>query len=348
MIFSSAGKYRSIVLIVLLGLAVSGFGQEAEGPVALSSRVDKSRITIGDLITYTVTVTHDEDVTVTLPGTGANLGGFEIRDYHVGKPEKKAGRIVREAEYVISTFFTGEFEIPPLTVYYTLAGDSSARPLSTEPIRIMVESVKASEAGDIRDIKEPEEYPWNWWWALRWYILGAAVLLLAAAAWFVYRRKKAGRGLLPVRETPPRPPHETALEALERLKAADLPARGEIKQYYIEISEIIRRYIEGRYFVDAMEMTTCEVMTALSGLEIKEPDYHDFGDFLSRCDMVKFAKVIPPQKEITAIMEAACDLVDRTKVVIAPESGEDPEVSGSGENGGADEEKAVINEAEVS
>ncbi len=292
-----------------------------DAQISVSSAVDKARITIGDLITYTVTVVHDEDVTVELPGLGANLGGFEIRDYAAHDPVKRDGQIVSSAAYVISTFMTGEFEIPPLTVLYTTPGDTLSSALRTEPIQIVVESVKPSEAGDIRDIKPPVEIPRNWLPLIRWIVFAVVALTLTVAGIILYRRKKAGKGLLPVRQAPSRPPHELALEALDRLKASDLLARGEIKMFYINLSEIIRQYLEGRYFITAMEMTTTEVMNDLAGVEISLNDLTLIRTFLDSCDLVKFAKRIPSGAETADTLQMAYTFVERTRVLMeAPRS----------------------------
>ena len=317
--------FKNIFLMLILLAWVSGWAQEE--PISISSSVDKARIRIGDLITYTVTVTHDKDIRVEMPGLGANLGGFDIRDYQVHDPKKEKGQIVSQVDYIISTFFTGEFEIPPLTVNYYSPGDSTAKALTTEKIKIVVESVKASEAGDIRDIKPPVEIPRNWWLTLRWFALGLGVIALAGLGYWIYRRKKQGKGLLPVREIPPRPPHEVALERLDQLRDSDLLEKGEIKQYYIEVSEIIRQYIEGRYFIIAMEMTTTEVLEGLSSAELPEEDFQSFSDFLNRCDLVKFAKVIPSENQNREILEMAYDIVHRTKVVIEEPAAEMDEPS---------------------
>ncbi len=316
--------FKKFFLILILLICVSGWAQE--DPIAISSSVDKARIRIGDLITYTVTVTHEKDIHIEMPGLGANLGGFEIRDYQVHDPKKEKSQIVSQVDYIISTFFTGEFEIPPLTVFYYTPEDSTAKILTTEKIKIVVESVKASEAGDIRDIKPPVEIPRNWWMTLRWFALGAGVIGLAVLAYWIYRRKKQGKGLLPVREIPPRPPHEIALERINQLRDSDLLENGEIKQYYIEISEIIRQYIEGRYFIIAMEMTTTEVLEGLTGAELTGEDFQYFSDFLNRCDLVKFAKVIPSENQNHEILEMACEIVNRTKVVIEESDAEVDEI----------------------
>ena len=148
-----------ILLKILFTVLISMKVMSQEPQVSVSSQVDKARITIGDLIEYSITVVHDKDIQIEMPGLGANLGGFDIRDYNVVEPEKRDGMIVSGVQYTISMFFTGEFEIPPLTVAYYTPDDSTAKYLTTEKIKIVVESVKPSEAGDIRDIKTPVELP---------------------------------------------------------------------------------------------------------------------------------------------------------------------------------------------
>jgi len=339
--------------ILLVSGFLSGFSLAQEAQVAVSSKVDRSRITIGDLIIYTVTVTHDKEIGVEMPGLGANLGEFEIRDYDVHEPMKEEGMIVTEVGYTISTFFTGEFEIPPLIVRYFTPGDSTAKTLTTEKIKIVVESVKPSEAADIRDIKPPVEIPRNWWYLLRWFVVGGSLVGVGILVYIVYRRKKAGKGLLPIREAPPRPPHEVAYEALDRLRDSDLLAKGETKVYYTEVSEIIRQYIEGRYFIVAMEMTTTEVLEGLSGAEVSEEEFQLFKTFLDRCDLVKFAKVIPSAEENDEILRMAYDIVNRTKILMeetaseesAEEVAEGPTREESEDDGGKTEEEVVSVEA---
>ena len=310
---------QTIKIFILFSLSAAGIlRSQDDAPVMLSSGVDKNRIHLGDLIQYTIQVVHDDSVQVDMPGFAANLGQFEIRDYSLEEPRKSGGKIITEASYTITTFFTGEFEIPPVAVSYTM-GTDSAHVLMTEPIKIVVESLLASEAGDIRDVKNPVEIPRDWWQRLRWPVLGLLALLLAAAAIFMLRRYKAGKSILPVRETPARPAHEVAIEALNRLAASDLISRGEIKQFYIEMSEIIRQYINNRYFVVALEMTTTEVLCGLmtQGLGGEIEDH--FRTFLNRCDLVKFAKFIPSENQHQDTVKLAYQIIDETAVISEPE-----------------------------
>jgi len=329
-------RFQIPLLLLLLTAAFSPAGQDAQ--VTVASRVDKSRIKIGDLIRYTVTVTHPKAVDARTPGTGANLGGFEIRNYSVPEPKEKKGVVVSEYEYTISTFFPGEFVIPPLPVAYKVPGDTAVHVIATPSIKIVVESMKPSEAGDIKDIKPPVEIPLNWWLLLMKAGIGLLVVGLAVGGFLLYRRWKSGKGILPVRGEPPKPPHEIALEALDRLKASDLLEKGEIKLFYIELSEIIRRYIGGRYFVVAMEMTTTEVLDGLSSANLHEGDFELFKAFFHRCDWVKFAKYIPKTEETTETLQSAYDIVHRTKIILTPAAEEEMETIASAEKEAVKEE----------
>ncbi len=301
------------ILIATLFLASLAWAQEA--PLTVTSAVDKSLITIGDLIEYTVTVAHQKGVKVEMPGLGANLGGFEIRDYQVDEPKQEGDRTVSIYRYTISTFLTGDFEIPPLTIRYTIPGSAKSGSLATEKIKIRVESVKPSEAGDIKDIKPPVDIPLDWKRIALWAGAGVGLLAFATACFLWYRRRQQGKGILSVRQAPPRPAHEIALEALARLEASDLLARGEVKAFYIEVSEIIRRYVEGRYGFIALEMTTEELLEALHRAGVSGEIYDLFRIFLDRCDLVKFAKYEPPTESHPEIVALARQIVERTMLV---------------------------------
>jgi len=326
----------AVILIFSAGtLLYSG-----EAPVKVSSAVDKSRIRIGDVITYTVIVSYDKGVEVKAPGAGENLGAFEIRDYKISDPEKTNGRTVLKAEYKISTFSTGDYFIPPVTVYYKLAGDTAVSSISTEKIKITVESMKPSQEGDIRDIKGPVEINLTLWEKIRPFVFGIGFILLIAAAYILYRLKKEGRSLIPEKKEPPRPAHEIALKKLDELKNSNFVAERKIKEFHIELSDIVRRYISGRYFVPAPEMTTSEILHSLSSGEISNEHYNMLKSLLFQCDMVKFAKVIPSDDECFQILDIAYRIVNETKIVIS----EEPEAENSIQPAGEPEENVTEQE----
>ena len=314
MTFGYKKIYSTLILIYLFNFyfASDGFGQ---GNISLSASVDKTTITIGDIITYSVSVTRDEDVSVELPSLGGNLGQFEIRDYNIHEPEKKDGKIIDRVDYTISTFEVGEFEIPPVGVRYFIPPDSTEQTLKTEVINITVESVKPSEEGDIKDIKPPWEILFNWGPIIIGGSIALIVILLIIGLIIYLRKRKKGESFLPKKIEIPRPPHEIAYEELKSLQNSDVLEQGQIKLYYSEISEIIRKYIEGRFQIIALELTTMELMIELNTSDLSSEHASLFEMFFTDCDLVKFAKFIPADEENNEIMKSAIRIVDETKWV---------------------------------
>ncbi|MGH7450678.1 MAG: hypothetical protein ACRENG_05000, partial [bacterium] len=308
---------KFFLLIILLLLPASVLSQQpTASPVAVESSLDKNNITIGDTVRYSVKLTRDKNVQVRWPALGANLGAFEIRDYYKPDPRQAKGRVVEEIAYTISTFDTGRFVIPPLAIEYQTPPDSIWHQLQTEKLEIYVASTLPSEAGDIRDIKSPWELPRDWKLIIRIGLIVLAILLLAAAG-FYYWRKKQGKGILPERKELPRPAHEVALEALRKLRESDLLATGQIKAFYIELSEIVRRYIEGRYFVPALELTTGELMDDLKQVTLESEARNLLRGLLEMSDLVKFAKYAPANEEHERALQLVESFVETTKLVMA-------------------------------
>ena len=159
----------------------------------------------------------------------------------------------------------------------------------------------------LRDIKGPLSLSSR----LNIILLTVILAFLAILAWlFIYlsRRKK------PPVIIPKSPAHEIAYEQLKQLKAKDLIRQRRIKEYYSEVSDIVRHYLENRFLWKAPEMTTEEFLFYVRdyGALINEHKIL-LKEFLLACDLVKFAKYVPPVEEMDAIFLSAKKLVDETK-----------------------------------
>jgi hypothetical protein len=307
-------------LKVLLLAVIAGVNPLfAKADISIESKVNCSTIHIGDVITYSVIVTHDPTIKLEMPSLAANLGMFEIRDYKVLEPVEKNGEVVSQTDYLISTFEIGEMEIPPLQIGYTVEGDSTKHHLKSEPINIVVESLNPDEAGDIRDIKSPIYLPRDYRKLILWSSLGLLLAGLGIFAFYYIKRRREGKSILPSRTKPPRPAHEVALEALEKLVQSDMLESGQVKNYYVEISDIIRTYIEGRYSIVALEMTTTQLLEKVRQEQIDSEIVVLLNEFLDSCDIVKFAKYIPTPQENEQTTQWAFDFVNKTKLVALSE-----------------------------
>jgi hypothetical protein len=325
-------KIFFILLVSVILITGMLFSQDTRPLIEVTSAVDTSRITIGDRITYTITIDHADTMRIEKPGEGVNLGQFEIKDYKIYDEVQEQGRILQKYEYVVSVFDTGSFVIPPFPVAY-FPSDSMGdyKIITASAIKIYVESVIQDEERQLRDIKPPINIPYNY--ILLISVIGS-VLFIGLIIYLGYRlyRKRKETGYLLKPAEPAKPAHEVALNALSELMEKDLVGKGLLKQFYSEISEIVRRYIEGRYFVRALEETSTEILLELKGQELSENAYQNVRELLQLSDLVKFAKYHPTDEENENVFLQAKEFIEETKVIFKSVATPEAEASGAVES----------------
>ena len=285
-------------------------GQPA--PPVVETTVSAATAAVGDPITVVVTVGHAPGAEVRWPDP-VDAAPFELLDAPAAQSAAGAdGGVESRLELQVAAFELGELSFPSLDLELIDAGGEVSA-VATDTVAVTIESVGRDEGGDIRDIKGPLAIPFAVVTLLPW----LAVLLAAAAvaAWIYRRYRRRTRPEAVVLALPPRPAHEIAREALDALEAAGLLERGEIKTYHIRLSDILRVYVEGRFGVDAMEMTTAEVLDGLLRTDADRGAVADVRRVLDRCDLVKFAKLRPAVPECRELAPLARRVVDVTAVV---------------------------------
>lgn len=196
----------------------------------------------------------------------------------------------------------------------TLTNTNSAALVLPDPADA-TNAVGPGEIPDIREIKElvdiPTGYEWLWWLLMA----VAALVIAGVVAWFV-RRQLAKRSdeLAP---PPPPPPHVVAWERLQRA----LGLIHEAERFCVEVSLIIRDYLEQRFDLHAPDRTTEEFLFELQSSRRLAAEHKQLlADFLGACDMVKFAKAEPPEQELRGLHEAASRLVGETQPSLREET----------------------------
>lgn len=303
---SAAGPAGPLLVLASLLLVL------AASPVTAQSRVrttvDTTLVTVGDRIVLSVSVDHPGATSVGWPDS-LDLAPFEVLDARLLPPEQVGEGYRSTMQLALTVFELGELEIPSFEISVP-SPDGGADLVSTDRFGIEVVSVGADETGDIREIRGPLLIPLS---ALRVALLGLVLLLLAALAFAAWRRWRPERE--PVEAAPgppPRPAHEVALEELDRLLASPMLERGAVKDFHIEASDIVRRYVEARFSVPALEMTTWEIVEGLERTGVDVEAREQLRRFLDRCDLVKFAKVRPSIEESTDTVQAGRTLVEQT------------------------------------
>lgn len=305
----TSGVRRRLVSGALAAVVGAVLALPVGAQSTIRTEVDTTLVTVGDRITLTVSINHPPGARVEWPDS-ASLAPFEVLDARV-LPTEAAGNSERSSALITLTAFElGELEIPAMDVEVT-AADGSVETLVTDRFGVEVVSVGADESGDIRDIRGPLGIP------LGVARVGLWALALLMAAWLAYtlyaRMRRASDDPVAAPGPPPRPPHEIALEALARLEASPMLERGQVKEYHIEVSDILRHYVEGRFHVTALEMTTWEVLAGLERVNV-EPGIRDrLRRFLEQCDLVKFAKVRPDLAASREALVLGRTLVEETR-----------------------------------
>jgi hypothetical protein len=179
---------------------------------------------------------------------------------------------------------------------------------------------------DLRDIKPPVEIPsaWAWVW---WSLVVLVVLGLLYLAWRIWQKR---RSLVP--EVPPVPAH---VRAKQRLAEA-LALLHQPREFCIIVSDTVRWYLEERFNFRAPERTTEEFLHELQATNLLTPDQKvSLGEFLQRCDLVKFAKYEPSESELRDLHASAMRLVEETEPASAPVSDSTRQKSESAESVGS-------------
>jgi len=161
-----------------------------------------------------------------------------------------------------------------------------------------------SVTNDLRDIKPPVEIPSGWEWV--WWTLGILALVgLAIFAWRYWQKRRSALPMVPVI-----PPH---VRARQKLKEA-MALINQPRPFCILVSDTVRLYLEERFEFRAPERTTEEFLYELQATNLLTPDQkRSLGEFLQRCDLVKFARYEPGEPELQDLHDSALRLVDETE-----------------------------------
>jgi len=310
-----------IIATVVLALAASpneaGAVQKGSEPVSVRTDVDKTEAFIGDRITLSIDVSfRDPRIEIKLPDIGKTTGAFTVIDKKITRRERLFGGRHQILRSVLTAYEIGKHELQPVAVRYRTPG-SDWTERSTEPVTIEIKSILSAAAGarDIRDIKNPLELPsYRWIFIL---LLSAALIGLAVFAIFRLITRASGSRRLIIR-----PAHEIAYETLEDIKRRGLIQQGRINEYYVLVSQCIRRYLENRFSIRAPEMTTEEFLVSVKDADLLSGEHKNLlKDFLSSCDMVKFARSHPGCDEAETSFQLAKRFIDQTKETIETEPG---------------------------
>ncbi|MBD5308134.1 MAG: cell wall anchor protein [Bacteroides sp.] len=316
-------RIASILIGTAIAATIATTG--ADRQVAVKASLDSASLVMGRQTTLHLEVVGPigEEGDVMLPDSIWQ----EVEVRSVGEPKYTDlgnGRRQMLRDIILQSFDSGVYTLPP--VLYIDGSDTfiSNRPV-VKVLPVAVDTLKTVH--DYADVVNPKrqilDYVPDWMADYGLWIL--LCLIAVGAGIYVYLRyKKQGR-ILPMPVKREEPPYEMAIRQLDELKGESLCERGEEKQYYTRLTDILRVYLQRRFGINAMEMTTTQIRHALHHNEETRLSEKQLSKVLEMADFVKFAKVRPLPDDNIAAMRSAVQFVEETKPAPVAEDSEKEE-----------------------
>ncbi len=309
-------KKGFVAAIFLLILSVSGTVGTAQ-QIDVEAFFSRDTVLFGDQLDFTVRVVQPDTLKLHIPVfTDSIARGVEIvRPLRADTVRKKDHILEITHRYRVIVFdTTGAVVAGPVEVSYISHGMKAT--LASRPVMLVVKTLRVDPSKGPRDIKKPYKIPFIYYlfYFLFWFMV---LQLLAVGVYFLvfHIRRKKRKGELPeIVRKPAEPPHVFALRELNSLKEARLWQQGLVKEYYTRLTEILRKYLEYRYELKALEQTTEETLDSLKAAGFNDNRlYGILKDILETGDLVKFAKYEPQPDVNESVLLNAFVFVNDTK-----------------------------------
>ncbi|MCD4746280.1 MAG: hypothetical protein K8R58_08270 [Bacteroidales bacterium] len=284
---------KNILLIIfLLFFCKQFFAQNTEA----IATIDTNTILIGDQIDLNLKFTYPSSYLITWPLFNDTI----IKEIEIIK-KAKIDTIYSEnnelttlsQKLTITSFDSGYYAIPPIRFLYKEHGDTNIYTEETQALLLEVITIPVDTTQAFKDIKVPIKAPYTFREAMPWILIGIAAILITLLVIYYIRKHKKAEPIFRKRIKPKLPPHQVALDALEKLKLSKLWQTGKIKEYHTELTDIIRTYIHDRFGIHAIEMTSDEISDAIIRTVTNEELQKKLKQTLILADLVKFAKEQP-------------------------------------------------------
>lgn len=335
------------ILIALVCLASAG-GLAAK--VTVTARLDSVNLLMGKMTTLGLEVVQDKgkpggfpifkDVNPAVGYVGVCGDSIELRtSYKADTVELGSGRIQINYRVPVQAFDSGTYRLPEFV--YVSERDTARSNVVTLNVLPVPDLTAEDPISGFAPVAEPEGKKFTDalpdWLSDYWWLIILVLLAAAAAVWGFMRYKKEGT-VLPKKPQPT--PYETAIRALRELKTKNLWEQGLEKEYFTRLTEILRVYLDRRFGINAMEMTTREIMDHLYNSDIKDKREY-MRQILSVADFVKFAKVRPLPADNIAAYDNAVKFVEETKPqpVENTQNGETPDTPKKGQEAPSEKKK---------
>ena len=323
-------KTHAAITVLLALLVVSACGDREEAGGARSARrtaaeaqaddltvtasVDATTVDIGDRVRFRVEVRYRDGVEVEWPAILDGLDHqmvYETGEWRDGEPIGSFK--VRSLETVLDPGIGPVLDLAPIHLRWRRRGEDRWQVAETEAIAVEVTSVaegapEFEEPLDYFELPAPAAADRVIERGLLWYVVGGAALLFLLLWLILFRRRRAARIVPPT-------PEELALAELDRLAELGLLEPDRVRELYYRLAAVLRRYVEGRFGLEAPEQTTEEFLASLrggaGGLPVDRRQALE--GFMGVADLVRYARHQPPAAEVRGAVDLLRDFVESSR-----------------------------------
>ena len=276
--------------------------------------IDSAAILIGEQTVLHLTVTTDNGKNVIVPIPNDTLmTGVEV--LNIAKADTTVidnNRLLIKQDILVTSFDSSLYLLPPFKVIDqtdTIYSNQVALKVSTIPVNI-------DKPDEFNDIKETWDPPFVLadYYLLLYGVLFACFLICLIG--YILKRLRNRQSIIPFKKQEPKlPPFEMAMKELDEIKQQKLWQQGRNKEYYTLLTDTLRKYMVNRFGINAMEMTSGEILELIRLESEANSSYNSLKQILELADFVKFAKLHPlPDENELSLMNAYL-FVNQTKVV---------------------------------
>ena len=300
-------KRLLVLLTYMMGCLLPAIAQ-----VSVEASIDSLELMIGEQAHISLQVSLDADKRLILPAYPDTLiRGVEVLD--VAKPDTQYlndnKRMLVKEVYTITSFDSALYYLPPMEVKVEDEVYKS-NPLALKVFSMPVDTLHPDQFFGPKDVMKPP-FVWADWYG----VIACAILWIPALFLLLYLIKRIRDNqpiIRKVKVEPQLPPHQLAMQEIERIKNEKVWQHGLSKEYYTQLTDTLRSYIEKRFGFKALEMTTDEIIDKLE--RVNDTDaLRELKDLLKTADLVKFAKFIPMMNENDANLLNAVKFINDTK-----------------------------------
>ena len=237
-----------------------------------------------------------------------------IKRSEVERTADADSNVIVKQQLTLMTFDTGEVQVPSVGLVYARSFDDPNRLMAyTDPINLYSTTITVDTTMAYKPIVEPLAAPIQMREVFPW-ILGALLLVLVCLGiWLLlkYRKVRVDENGNIVRG-PVIPPYDKAVNDLENLRQQKLWQSGKVKEYFSSLTDIAREYIEGQFGVNAVEMTTDDILEDIKPLRFSKETYDKLKETMEVADLVKFAKYSAANLESENAMNRMTEFVNES------------------------------------